>query len=77
MKTRGRNTSQAQQKQEESTRGGATGSSSAGNRWPSTTAATGAASMNHDEMAHSDISLNLDTMGRERSSTLEVSVIVV
>jgi hypothetical protein len=70
MKTRGRNTSQAQQQQEESTRGGATSSSSAANRWPSTTSATGNASMNHDEMAHSDISLNLDTMGRERSSTL-------
>lgn len=26
--------------------------------------------MNHDEAAHSDISLNLDAMGRERSSTL-------
>lgn len=72
MKTRGRNTSEAQQPQEESTQGqGATGSSSAVNRISSITTGTAVtASMNHDEAAHSDISLNLDAMGRERSSTL-------
>lgn len=74
MKTRGRNssTNSKGQQQEESTRGEAGGASSSslstGNRLPSITAAT--AAINQDETAHSDISLNLDTMGRERSSTL-------
>jgi hypothetical protein len=74
MITRGRNTSEVQQQpaQEESNQGeGATGSSSAVNRISSITKGTAVtASMNHDEAAHSDISLNLDAMGRERSSTL-------
>ena len=74
MKTRGRNssTNSKGQQQEESTRGEAGGANSSslstGNRLPSITAAT--AAINQDETAHSDISLNLDTMGRERSSTL-------